>query len=108
MKYVCRHCRLIDLNLKKTIQRVNKSKIPTPAGHPLQGKLVRLFHDDTFRSFYRRLTYTPDGSLIIVPSGIIESSSADETFSNATIVFARHNIRECVFNAERLFIYKKK
>ncbi|XP_014473067.1 PREDICTED: chromatin assembly factor 1 subunit B [Dinoponera quadriceps] len=98
-QYVCtistdRQCRLIDIAKKKVVQRVHKSKIPTPPGHPLEGKVVRLFHDDTFKSFFRRLTFTIDGSLIIVPSGIIEPQETTGSISNATIVFSRQNMKE--------------
>ncbi|XP_018315661.1 chromatin assembly factor 1 subunit B isoform X2 [Mycetomoellerius zeteki] len=98
-QYVCtistdRYCRLISIATKKVVQRVYKSKIPTPSGSSLQGKLVRLFYDDTFKSFFRRLTFSIDGSLIFVPSGIIELQETTETISNAVIVFSREDIRE--------------
>nr|XP_012234979.1 PREDICTED: chromatin assembly factor 1 subunit B [Linepithema humile] len=98
-QYVCtistdRHCRLISIATKKVVQRVYKSVIPTSSESPLERKLVRLFYDDTFKSFFRRLTFSIDGSLIFVPSGIIESHETTETISNATIVFSRHNIKE--------------
>ncbi|XP_029159319.1 chromatin assembly factor 1 subunit B-like [Nylanderia fulva] len=97
-QYVCtistdRYCRLINIATKKVIQRVYKSTIPTPANSPLKGKIVRLFYDDTFKSFFRRLTFSIDGSLIFVPSGIIESPDT-EAISNATIVFSRENMKE--------------
>ncbi|XP_076628326.1 chromatin assembly factor 1, p105 subunit [Colletes latitarsis] len=98
-QYICtistdRMCRLIDINTKKTIQRVYKAKIPTLANHPLKDKTVRLFYDDTFKSFFRRLTFSLDGMLIIVPSGIIEPVETTERISNATIIFSRHNLKE--------------
>ncbi|XP_034948191.1 chromatin assembly factor 1 subunit B isoform X2 [Chelonus insularis] len=89
-----RICRLFDINTMKVIQKVHKAKIPTPPGHPLENKVLTLFHDDTFKSFFRRLTYTIDGSLIIAPSGIIEPQDSTETPSNSTIVFSRHNRKE--------------
>ncbi|KAG7197476.1 hypothetical protein KM043_013324 [Ampulex compressa] len=98
-QYLCtistdRVCRLADISTKKTVQRVHKSKIPTPSGHPLADKTVRLFYDDTFKSFFRRLTFSLDGTLIIVPSGIIEPRETTEKISNATIVFSRKNLKE--------------
>ena len=48
-------------------------------------KIFRMFHDDTMRSFFRRLTFTPDGELLIVPAGCVEG----ETVVNATFVFTR-------------------
>ncbi|CAD6241091.1 GSCOCG00009126001-RA-CDS [Cotesia congregata] len=89
-----RQCRLIDVNSMKTIQRVSKSKIPTPPGHPLENKTIRLFYDDTFKSFFRRLAFTIDGSLIIAPSGIIESPESTDRLSNSTVIFSRNNIKE--------------
>ncbi|XP_043265495.1 chromatin assembly factor 1 subunit B [Colletes gigas] len=98
-QYICtistdRMCRLIDINTKKTVQRVYKAKIPTLTNHPLKDKTVRLFYDDTFKSFFRRLTFSLDGMLIIVPSGIIEPVETTERISNATIIFSRHNLKE--------------
>lgn len=98
-QYICtistdRQCRLIEISTKKTIQRVHKSTIPTLPDHPLRNKTVRLFYDDTFKSFFRRLTFSMDGTLIIVPSGIIEPQDTIEKISNATIVFSRHNLKE--------------
>lgn len=89
-----RLCRLIDINAKKTVQRVSKSRIPTPAGNPLEGKVVRLFYDDTFKSFFRRLTFSPDGLLLIVPSGIIEPQESTEKTTNCTVIFSRHSLKE--------------
>lgn len=85
---------MIDVSAKRTVQRVSKSKIPTPAGHPVEGKVVRLFYDDTFKSFFRRLTFTPDGSLLIVPSGIIEPQESTDKVTNCTVIFSRHNLKE--------------
>lgn len=98
-QYVCtlstdRQCRLFDINTKRVVQRVNKARIPTPADHPLNGKTVRLFYDDTFQSFFRRLAFSPDGLFIIAPSGIIEPQESSEKLSNATIIFSRNNIKE--------------
>ncbi|XP_011314709.1 chromatin assembly factor 1 subunit B [Fopius arisanus] len=91
-----RHCRLIDVKTMKTVQRVHKAVIPTPEGHPLEGQTVRIFHDDTFKSFFRRLTFTIDGSLIIAPSGIIEPQDSSQRISYATFVFSRHSLKEPV------------
>ncbi|XP_003488602.1 chromatin assembly factor 1 subunit B [Bombus impatiens] len=89
-----RICRLIDINTKRTVQRVYKAKIPTPPDHPLKDKVVRLFYDDTFKSFFRRLTFSTDGLLLIVPSGIIEPLETTERISNTTLIFSRYNLKE--------------
>lgn len=87
-------CRLIDINTKKTVQRIYKAKIPTPPDHPLKDKVVRLFYDDTFKSFFRRLTFSTDGLLLIVPSGIIEPLETTERIFNTTLIFSRYNLKE--------------
>lgn len=101
---IFRHCRLISITTKKVVQRVYKSRIPTPPGSSLEGKPVRLFYDDTFKSFFRRLTFSTDGSLIFVPSGIIESQEATEIISNAIIVFSRENIKESVLKSNLVIL----
>ncbi|OAD61577.1 Chromatin assembly factor 1 subunit B [Eufriesea mexicana] len=98
-QYICtistdRICRLIDINTKKTVQRVYKAKIPTTVAHPIKDKIVRLFYDDTFKSYFRRLTFSIDGLLLIVPSGIIEPLETTERVSNTTLIFSRHNLKE--------------
>ena len=34
-------------------------------------KLGKMFHDETMPSFFRRPSYSPDGSLLIVPGEVI-------------------------------------
>ncbi|XP_066145773.1 chromatin assembly factor 1 subunit B [Euwallacea fornicatus] len=82
-----RVCRLFDTVGKKVKARIHKGKISAvPEGHFLRDKEVKYFHDDTFKSFFRRLKFTPDGSLLIVPSGYLETESC-KTALNATLVF---------------------
>lgn len=50
-------------------------------------KSFRMFHDDTMRSFFRRLTFTPDGEILIVPSGVMET----DPVINSTYMFTRHS-----------------
>ena len=35
--------------------------------HVLQARSYRMFHDDSMKSFFRRLSFTPDGSLLLTP-----------------------------------------
>ncbi|KAL1131538.1 hypothetical protein AAG570_011155, partial [Ranatra chinensis] len=44
----------------------------------------RLFHDDTLKTFYRRLTFTPDGELLIVPAGVLEPPSSAPSSAKPT------------------------
>lgn len=50
--------------LWRLVRRLNKSTYPVDESSPLYNKQVRLFHDDTLQTFYRRLTFTPDGELM--------------------------------------------
>lgn len=51
-------------------------------------KSVRLFHDDTFKGFFRRLSWSNDGELLVVPSGVIETEG-DTKVNHCTWVFSR-------------------
>ncbi|XP_038077841.1 chromatin assembly factor 1 subunit B-like isoform X2 [Patiria miniata] len=54
-------------------------------------KQCRMFHDDSMRSFFRRLTFSPDGQLLIVPSGCLETGDASSS-CNTTYVFTRSSV----------------
>lgn len=63
----------------------------------LAGKAVKLFHDDSMKSFFRRLSFSPDGCLLVVPSASFEDPSichdeAPPTFVNSSLVFSRDNL----------------
>ncbi|TRY88188.1 hypothetical protein DNTS_026888 [Danionella cerebrum] len=53
-------------------------------------KNYRMFHDDSMRSFFRRLTFTPDGSFLLAPAGCVE---AGENVTNTTYVFSRTSFK---------------
>ncbi|XP_073767896.1 chromatin assembly factor 1 subunit B isoform X1 [Danio rerio] len=56
----------------------------------VQVKNYRMFHDDSMRSFFRRLTFTPDGSFLLAPAGCVE---AGENVTNTTYVFSRKSFK---------------
>ncbi|KRT80960.1 translation initiation factor eIF2A, partial [Oryctes borbonicus] len=68
-----RMCRIFEGNGKHIRARINKGTLPVPESHSLFQKEVKYFHDDTFKSYFRRITFTPDGNLIIAPAGCIET-----------------------------------
>ncbi|OMH80247.1 Chromatin assembly factor 1 subunit B [Zancudomyces culisetae] len=45
----------------------NKSK---PDGPTCNSTSFKLFHDDNLNSFFRRLSFSPDGSMLYVPTGV--------------------------------------
>ncbi|XP_048458999.1 chromatin assembly factor 1 subunit B [Rhincodon typus] len=64
--------------------------LPLPAVARAHTKSYRMFHDDGMKSFFRRLTFTPDGSLLLIPAGCVE---AGENVTNTTYVFSRKNLK---------------
>ncbi|NXR96395.1 CAF1B factor, partial [Hypocryptadius cinnamomeus] len=59
----------------------------------LQVRSFRMFHDDSMKSFFRRLSFTPDGSYLLTPAGCVESG---ENVTNTTYVFSRNNLKRPV------------
>lgn len=59
-----RTLRIFNNNSFKICRRVNKSTYPVDEASPLHNKTIRLFHDDTLQTFFRRLTFSPDGELM--------------------------------------------
>ncbi|XP_075483038.1 chromatin assembly factor 1 subunit FAS2-like isoform X1 [Primulina tabacum] len=50
-----------------------------------------LFHDETLPSFFRRLSWSPDGSFLLVPAGSYKSTPASEPI-NTTYAFSRQDL----------------
>lgn len=76
-----------------------RPSIPLPAvrqlGSPSLGyRSSYLYHNETFTSFFRRLTFSPDGSLLLTPSGVFsynhptEEGKTDET-TNTVYIYTR-------------------
>ncbi|XP_072965273.1 chromatin assembly factor 1 subunit FAS2 homolog isoform X2 [Typha angustifolia] len=63
---------------KSDPQKLDDSKPTPPKTH--------LFHDETLPSFFRRLSWSPDGSFLLVPSGICKHLSGPEVFNTAYII----------------------
>eukprot|EP00249_Psilotum_nudum_P006047 c19416_g1_i3 orf=1289-2350(-) len=60
-----------------------------------------LFHDETLPSFFRRLAWSPDGSFLLVPSGI-HKFSAGSASSNTTYILSRRDLsRYCSLTLEQ-------
>ncbi|XP_067010569.2 chromatin assembly factor 1 subunit B [Anabrus simplex] len=90
-----RMCRVYNVNTKKIVCRMSKARLPVPEGSPLEGKVVRLFHDDTLKSFFRRLSFSPDGEILVAPTGFIEIPDSDK-HCNATYIFTRSELNKPV------------
>ncbi|XP_050096864.1 chromatin assembly factor 1 subunit B [Anopheles aquasalis] len=97
-KYLATLCtdrvfRVFDIQSKRVVSRSNKCSLPVPAGHPLHGKTIRLFHDDTLQTFFRRLSFSPDGNLIVTPSGVAEIEGVPKPL-NTTYIYTRNSLRQ--------------
>ncbi|XP_008834130.1 chromatin assembly factor 1 subunit B isoform X1 [Nannospalax galili] len=68
----------------------NVSKMLAGIGAEGEARSFRMFHDDSMKSFFRRLSFTPDGSLLLTPAGCEESG---ENVMNTTYVFSRKNLK---------------
>ncbi|XP_006862667.1 PREDICTED: chromatin assembly factor 1 subunit B [Chrysochloris asiatica] len=68
----------------------NVSKMLSGVGAEGEARSYRMFHDDSMKSFFRRLSFTPDGSLLLTPAGCVESG---ENVTNTTYVFSRRNLK---------------
>lgn len=71
----------------------NVSKMLAGAGAEGEARSYRMFHDDSMKSFFRRLSFTPDGSLLLTPAGCVESG---ENVTNTTYLFSRKNLKRPV------------
>ena len=76
----------------KALSKTYKCGLPSTAqGESAEEeRTTRLFHDDTFMSFYRRMDFSPDGELLAIPSGVLEFEG-DSKASHCTHIFSRSN-----------------
>ena len=63
-----RSLRIFSVSSKKTMFRIDRGKLMH------EGQLIksRLFYDYTLQSFTRRLSFSPNGEFLLVPSGVLE------------------------------------
>lgn len=89
------------LNKKTKIQLFSHQAL-LKLGDSSEEKPYKLFHDDTLKTFCRRLNFSPDGLILFAPCGLLElnevSSTTDENDStkkekriHATYAFIREN-----------------
>ncbi|KAF2612400.1 hypothetical protein F2Q70_00010855 [Brassica cretica] len=76
MNYVCQH----------VITKADQQR-----GDDTKTVKTHLFHDETLPSFFRRLSWSPDGSFLLIPSGSFKISPTSESV-NATYVFSRKDL----------------
>lgn len=83
--------RIFDAKTKKVVVTCAKSVLPVPKESPFYKKSISLFYGEHLQTFFRRLSFSPDGKLILVPSG---HATIDGThnlqFSNSSYIFSRY------------------
>ncbi|GAB1300450.1 Chromatin assembly factor 1 subunit B [Apodemus speciosus] len=88
---VCRNHRVLRVySTQKKRVAFNISKMLPGQGPEGEARSFRMFHDDSMKSFFRRLSFTPDGSLLLTPAGCMESG---ENVTNTTYVFSRKHLK---------------
>ncbi|GEQ66516.1 hypothetical protein JCM33374_g179 [Metschnikowia sp. JCM 33374] len=56
----------------------------TPTDAQLVKKVSPLYHSENLQSFFRRLTFSPDGSLLVAPSGVYRHECSKENNPDGT------------------------
>ncbi|KAH8280554.1 hypothetical protein KR018_009797 [Drosophila ironensis] len=91
-----RQMRIFDVNTKRVLHRVSKCELPVKEDHEMHGKSIRLYHDGTLQTFFRRLCFTPDGKILLTPAGITDYDGVMKPL-NTTYGFSRYNLSQPAF-----------
>merc|ERR550519_22103 len=78
-----------------SVKEVEDEKESAEKKKKREDQSVRLFHDDTFKGFFRRLSWSNDGELLVVPSGVVETDE-EKNFTHCSWVFTRLNLAKPV------------
>lgn len=81
--------RVFDVATKKVLGRSSKCVLPVSEKSPMFNKIIRIYHDDTLQTFYRRLCFSPDGMLIIAPAGVAELNEITKPI-HTTYIYSRY------------------
>ncbi|MED6180719.1 3-oxoacyl-[acyl-carrier-protein] synthase [Stylosanthes scabra] len=81
----------------KGIEKINYvcqeviSKAEQPLFKNSKSTRYHLFHDETLPSFFRRLSWSPDGSFLLVPAGSYKIGTGSDAV-NASYIFSRNDL----------------
>jgi len=75
------------------VKDIAADQVSTETAADKAPKSVRLFHDDTFKGFFRRLHWSNDGELLVVPSGVVETDT-EAKLTHCTYVFTRIDLNK--------------
>lgn len=79
--------KLITTNEKPTNETTNGDDVNTGSNNKNSG---RLFFDHSSMTYFRRLTFTPGGELLLTPAGIFETGS--DKFIDVLYIFERNSL----------------
>lgn len=85
--------RIFDIQTKKIVQRISKSTLPVLKDNDLFEKKVRLYHDDTLQTFFRRLCFSPDGKLLFTPAGVADYDGATNLV-HTSYIYSRFSLKQ--------------
>lgn len=91
-----RTLRIYNIQTRKAIARVARArylngKTEKEDEKEKDDKSTKLFYDDTLKTFFRRLCFSPDGELLITPCGLMEDPLTEGKFIDATYIFTRNS-----------------
>lgn len=102
-----RSLRFFNTQNKKLAFKVNKmiTKIPSNTSTAQEAeteekvKSTPIFYDDTLATISRRMSFSPNGELLLVPAGIVEidddeKDSDKDKFLNVVHIFSRDNLKK--------------
>lgn len=62
----------------------------------MHGRSVRLYHDGTLQTFFRRLCFTPDGKLLLTPTGVTDYDGVLKP-TNTSYGYSRYDLSKPAF-----------
>ncbi|KAL2912674.1 Chromatin assembly factor 1 subunit [Polyrhizophydium stewartii] len=92
-----------DLRLSQVAGLATTTTAPVTKAKPAP-KSTRIFHDENLTSFFRRLSFSPDGALLVAPAGSIKdaapSAAAADTANIQTTADATSSAAQPAVDAE--------
>jgi len=86
-----RSCRLYTTSNHKCVSNIQKNNMSyMKDGQVIKSKYSRMFMDETMKSFFRRCSFSTDGSYLFLPAGLCDG---DDKVKKTTYVFARGQYR---------------
>ena len=97
-----RSLRFFNVHTKKLIAKLNKTQVKvSDPEQENKTKSTPIFYDDTLATISRRMTLSPNGELLLAPSGIVEMEDEEkdsDKFANVVHMFSRDNLKKYVFD----------